>query len=79
MDEGEGEPVLLGHLAAVFGELRANDDELATVLKDLRVDFLQSFQLCDAVWSPEAAKEVHDDGAAADEVGGAHGVAVGIE
>ena len=79
MHEGEGVSVLLGHLAAVLGELGTEDDEFATVLENLRVDFLQSIQLCHAVRSPEATEEIEDDGAVSDEVGGAGGVPVGVE
>ena len=77
--EGEGVSVLLGHLATVLGELGAEDDEFAAMLENLRVDFLQSIQLCHAVRSPEASEEIEDDGAVADEVGGAGGVSVGVE
>ena len=77
--EGKGKTMLLSHLAAVLRQLRAEDDELATLLKNLRVDMLQSIQLCDAVRSPEAAEEVENNGAIANELRRAGRISFSIE
>ena len=79
VNNGEGKFILLSHLSTVLRKLRTKDDELATMVLHLRVDFLQSIQLCHTVRSPEASEEVKDDGAVTNEVGGAGGVSVGVE
>ena len=69
LHQGQSQPMVLNHLLAVLSSLRAEDDDLATVLKNLRVNLLQSIQLRYTAGSPEASKVINNNGAASDEVG----------
>ena len=76
--EGKGVVLILSHFLAIFRKLRTHDNEFAALFENLRVNLLQSIQLHDAVWSPEASEEANNDGALFEKGGGTEGLAVCI-
>lgn len=76
--EGKGVVLILSHFLAIFRKLRTHDNEFAALFENLRVNLLQSIQLHDAVWSPEASEEAHNDGAFLEKSGRANGLTICI-
>jgi hypothetical protein len=58
----EIEAELFFQSAATGGHLWADGDERAAGIRDVTRDLLQSFQLCDTVWSPSTTKPGQYDG-----------------
>ncbi len=70
-EDGEGEVVVLNGEVVLARELRGDGDEQGAAVSDGGERRLPGFELGHAVGAPAATEEVDDEGADAEEVGGA--------